>query len=60
MTKRALLHMAIRNPPLALLNQMVHSELGAFFREVQHDATVRCVIFEAASAAFGAGADLRD
>lgn len=28
---RALLHMAIHNPPLAVLNQIVRSELGSFF-----------------------------
>lgn len=57
---RALLHMAIHNPPLALLNQMVRSELGAFFREVQHDATIRCVVFESGEQSFCAGADLRE
>lgn len=57
---RALLHVAIHNPPLAVLNQTVRSELGSVFLEVQHDATVRCVVFESGERSFCAGADLRE
>jgi enoyl-CoA hydratase/carnithine racemase len=55
----SLLHMAIHNPPLAVLNQTVRSELGSFFLEAQYDATVRCVVFESGKRSFCAGADLR-
>jgi enoyl-CoA hydratase/carnithine racemase len=51
--------MAIHNPPLAVLNQTVRSELGSFFLEAQYDATVRCVVFESGKRSFCAGADLR-
>ena len=51
---------APRNKPTSPTNQTVRSELGSFFLEVQHDATVRCVVFESGERSFWAGADLRE
>lgn len=57
---RALAHVSIHNPPLGVLNQTVRRELGSFFLEAQHDAGVRCVVFESGERSFCAGADLRE
>lgn len=56
----ALQHLSINNPPLALLNQTVRSELGSFFQAVQHDKTIGCVVFESGERSFCAGANLSE
>jgi enoyl-CoA hydratase/carnithine racemase len=43
-----------------VLNQTVRSELGLLFLDVQHDATIRCVVFESGERCFCAGAGLRE
>lgn len=56
----AVLHLAIHNPPLSLLNQVVRQELGTLLEKVRDDASIRCVLFESGERSFCAGADLRE
>ncbi len=56
----AVRHVAINNPPLGVLNQMVRRELGDFFLRAQADPSLRCVVFESGPRSFCAGADLRE
>ncbi len=58
--ERAVRHVAIANPPLGVLNQVVRRELGAFFLQTQTDPGVRCVVFGSGPRSFCAGADLRE
>jgi enoyl-CoA hydratase len=56
----AVSHVAIDNPPLGVLNQVVRHELGTLFLEVQRSPTVRCLLFGSGPRSFCAGADLRE
>lgn len=59
-TASAVLHVAIDNPPLGVLNQVVRRDLGSFFLEANTAARVRCVVFGSGPRSFCAGADLRE
>ncbi|MEJ8827046.1 enoyl-CoA hydratase/isomerase family protein [Variovorax humicola] len=56
----AVRHVAIDNPPLGVLNQIVRRELGDFFLNAQEERRVRCVVFGSGERNFCAGADLRE
>lgn len=56
----AVLHVAIDNPPLGVLNQQVRQELGSFFLQAREDTSVRCIVWGSGERSFCAGADLRE
>lgn len=59
-TAGAVKRVAIDNPPLGVLNQVVRRELGSFFLEANAATGVRCVVFGSGPRSFCAGADLRE
>lgn len=57
---RAVLHFAIRNPPLGVLNQQVREDLGSLLLGLTATPSVRCAVFGSGERSFCAGADLRE
>jgi enoyl-CoA hydratase/carnithine racemase len=57
---RAVLSLAIHNPPLHVLTQTVRQELGTLFHQIQQEGIICCMVFESGERSFCAGADLRE
>ena len=57
---RAVLSVAIHNPPLHVLTQTVRQELGTLFHQIQQEGFIRCMVFESGERNFCVGADLHE